>query len=118
MSGEDADDRTTGGALDVDADAILLHAESRYAAYGKDLEYMWRWEVLRDGEFVQEGCSLSENSAREAVSYVIGFYQRQDIVRETRPGEIEEIQRLLTEAGLGTPRVIEPERSQPSDDRI
>ena len=35
----------------ADPKAMLLHASTRYAAYGRDLEYMWHWEILRDGEF-------------------------------------------------------------------
>jgi methane monooxygenase component D len=67
-----------------DPEAILIYEESRYVAYGKDLEYMWRWEILRDGEFVQEGCSLTERSAREAVSHVISFFQRRDQTRDAK----------------------------------
>ncbi|OAI29661.1 soluble methane monooxygenase-binding protein MmoD [Methylosinus sp. R-45379] len=84
---------------------ILIHADSRYAAYTMDLDYMWRWEILRDGEFVQEGCSLSLDSAREAVSHVLRFFQRQDEAA-ARPGDNSaEIKRLLQ--SLGTPIPID-----------
>jgi soluble methane monooxygenase-binding protein MmoD len=56
--------------------------EGRYRAFVQDLECMWRWEIHRDGEFVQEGCSLSESSSREAVGHVISFFRQRD-VRQT-----------------------------------
>ncbi|MFO1126237.1 MAG: soluble methane monooxygenase-binding protein MmoD [Methylocystis sp.] len=98
---------THGEARDPAADptAMLLHESTRYAAYGRDLEYMWHWEILRDGEFVQEGCSLSENSAREAVALVVRFFERQDRSRESGAVDVEGIQNLLREAGLGAPQV-------------
>lgn len=92
---------------DRDPEGILIHADSRYVAYVRDLEYMWRWEILRDGEFIQEGCSLSEESSREAVSHVLSFFQRQDIARETPGDTTEEIQNLLR--GIGTPQPLKPE---------
>ena len=57
---------------------IEILNEGRYRAFVQDLECVWRWEIHRDGEFVQEGCSLSESSSREAVGHVISFYQRRD----------------------------------------
>lgn len=86
-----------------DTEAVLLHEDARYLAYGKDLEYMWHWEIHRDGEFVQEGCSLSEGSAREAVSHVLSYFRQQDSAR-TAPGDkIDEIHQLLRASGLGAP---------------
>jgi methane monooxygenase component D len=87
------------------SEAVLLHADERYHAYGQDLEYMWRWEIHRDGEFVQEGCSLSESSAREAVSHVVAFFNTQDVARAAPGGDTDEIKKLLHEAGLGAPVV-------------
>jgi soluble methane monooxygenase-binding protein MmoD len=63
--------------------SVEIHSEGRYRAVVQDLECMWRWEIHRDGEFVQEGCSLSESSSREAVSHVISFFQQ----RDARQGE-------------------------------
>jgi methane monooxygenase component D len=83
---------------------ILIHADSRYSAYTMDLDYMWRWEILRDGEFVQEGCSLSQESAREAVAHVLSFFGRQDAAAGTPGDNSEEIRRLLR--ALGTPEPI------------
>lgn len=83
---------------------ILIHADSRYAAYTMDLEYMWRWEILRDGEFIQEGCSLSQDSAREAVAHVLSFFRRQDEAAGTPDDNSEEIRRLLRV--IGTPEPI------------
>jgi soluble methane monooxygenase-binding protein MmoD len=57
---------------------IEIFSEGRYRAFVQDVECMWRWEIHRDDEFVQEGCSLSESSAREAVGYVISFFRRGD----------------------------------------
>ncbi|MGJ0424497.1 soluble methane monooxygenase-binding protein MmoD [Methylocystis sp.] len=89
----------------ADPSAMLLHASTRYAAYGRDLDYMWHWEILRDGEFVQEGCSLSESSAREAVARVVRFFERQD--RASASGvDVDGIRHLLRDAGLGAPEVV------------
>lgn len=88
-------------------DQILIHADSRYVAYTMDLEYMWRWEIHRDGEFVQEGCSLSEESAREAIAHVLSFFRRQDETAQTPSDKGEDIRRLLR--GIGTP---EPENDK------
>lgn len=88
-----------------ETDAVLLHEDARYLAYGKDLEYMWHWEIHRDGEFVQEGCSLSEASAREAVAHVLAYFRQQDSAR-TAPGDkTDEICQLLRASGLGAPLV-------------
>jgi methane monooxygenase component D len=85
----------------ADEARIPIHSDARYTAYTIDLEYMWRWEIERDGEFVQEGCSLSMESAREAVAHVLSFFKRQDEAAE-RPGDNSaEIKRLLQ--ALGTP---------------
>lgn len=92
---------------DRDPEGILIHANSRYVAYVRNIEYMWRWEILRDGEFIQEGCSLSEESSREAVSHVLSFFHRQDIARTTPGDNTEEIQNLLR--GIGTPQPLKPE---------
>ena len=107
------DENTAGGPRehvlegDRDPDGILIHADSRYVAYVRDLEYMWRWEILRDGEFIQEGCSLSEESSREAVSHVLSFFQRQDAARETPGDNTEEIQELLRGIGIPQPLTLE-----------
>ncbi len=90
-------------ASDAAAEAILIHQDSRYAAYGRDLEYMWHWEISCDGEFVQEGCSLSEESSREAVAHVINFFHRQDLAKATPGDKTEEIRKLLLEIGLPQP---------------
>lgn len=57
---------------------IEIFNEGRYRAFVQDLECMWRWEILRDEEVVQEGCSLSERSSREAVGYVVAYFRRCD----------------------------------------
>jgi methane monooxygenase component D len=103
---DDGDQPNVGTMLAEDPEAVMLYAESRYSAFGKDLDYMWHWEVLRDGEFVQEGCSLSESSAREAVSHVIGFFECQDRSRDRRSTNVDAIKKLLREAGLGAPEVV------------
>lgn len=59
--------------------AIEIFKEGRYRAFAEDLEFMWRWRIHRDGEFLQEGCSLSENSSREAVAHVMAFFARRDL---------------------------------------
>jgi soluble methane monooxygenase-binding protein MmoD len=91
-------------AVEPDVRQTLIHADERYQAYTVDLEYMWRWEILRDGEFVQEGCSLSQDSAREAVAHVLSFFRRQDESAQTDGGKSEDIRALLR--GIGTPEPI------------
>ncbi|VTZ51236.1 Soluble methane monooxygenase-binding protein MmoD [Methylocella tundrae] len=65
---------------------IEIFKEGRYRAFVQDLECVWRWEIHRDDEFVQEGCSLSESSSREAVGHVISFYQRRDLGQAAKEG--------------------------------
>jgi soluble methane monooxygenase-binding protein MmoD len=52
--------------------------DGQYNAFVQDVECMWRWEIHRDGQLVQDGCSLSEGSSREAVGHVMAFYRRRD----------------------------------------
>jgi len=85
---------------------VLIHQDSRYAAYVRDLQYMWHWEIRRDDEFVQEGCSLSEESSREAVAHVINFFHRRDQAKATPGDKTEEIQELLR--GIGLPEPTKP----------
>jgi len=59
-------------------DGTEIYSQGRYKAFTQDVECMWRWEIHRDDEIVQVGCSLSESSSREAVAHVISFYQRRD----------------------------------------
>ncbi|MHB8884721.1 MAG: soluble methane monooxygenase-binding protein MmoD [Methylovirgula sp.] len=59
--------------------AIEIFNDGQYRVFVQDLECMWRWEIHRDGQFVQEGCSLSEGSSREAVGHVMSFYRRRDL---------------------------------------
>jgi len=83
--------------------AVLIHADNRYVAYATDLEYIWHWEICRDGEFVQEGCSLSESSSREAVSHVLKHYQLQEQAKAMPGSNAEAIQNLLLEVGIAQP---------------
>jgi soluble methane monooxygenase-binding protein MmoD len=83
---DDCTEETFPGAADADADTgfaasvqgVEIYREGRYRAFTQDVECMWRWEIHRDEEIVQVGCSLSEGSSREAVAHVISFYQRRD----------------------------------------
>ncbi len=59
---------------DTHGERILLMKDRNYSAYVQDLECMWRWTIYRDNELVQEGCSLSQRSAQEAVDHVMAFY--------------------------------------------
>ena len=68
---------------------LEIFSEGRYQAFVQDVECMWRWEIHRDGEFVQEGCSLSESSAREAVGYVISFFRRGDERRAEKSEKVD-----------------------------
>jgi methane monooxygenase component D len=65
-------------AFSAAADGTEIYSKGRYKAFAQDVECMWRWEIHRDDEIVQVGCSLSESSSREAVAHVISFYQRRD----------------------------------------
>jgi methane monooxygenase component D len=105
MFSSDFEARGEGRDPAADPNAMLLHASTHYAAYGRDLEYMWHWEILRDGDFVQEGCSLSERSAREAVALVVRFFERQDCASASGVN-VDGIRNLLRDAGLGAPEVV------------
>jgi methane monooxygenase component D len=99
------DEQTLSGAeKEGSAASLLIHEEARYRAFAMDLDYMWRWEILRDGEFVQEGCSLSERAAREAVAHVIAHFRAQDVRRGAPGDRTDEIRELLKE--IGTPQPI------------
>jgi soluble methane monooxygenase-binding protein MmoD len=52
--------------------------EGRYRAEVEDLGFMWRWNIYRDGEMCQEGCSLSEQSSHEAVRHVLAFFHTRE----------------------------------------
>jgi soluble methane monooxygenase-binding protein MmoD len=52
--------------------------EGGYRAFVQDVECMWRWEIRRDGKLVQDGCSLSQDSSREAVDHVMAFFRIRD----------------------------------------
>ncbi|MGD7035554.1 soluble methane monooxygenase-binding protein MmoD [Methylotuvimicrobium buryatense] len=59
---------------DANDERILLLQDGNYSAYAQDVECMWRWTIYRNKELVQEGCSLSLRSAKEAVDHVMSFY--------------------------------------------
>lgn len=81
--GEDAELRVGADGADAGFSAALqgieIYRDGRYRAFTQDVECMWRWEIHRDEEIVQTGCSLSECSSREAVAHVISFFQRRDL---------------------------------------
>lgn len=52
-----------------------------YQAYAKDLDFMWRWIIVRDGTVIQEGCSISLESSTRAVQQVFSFYAVADASR-------------------------------------
>lgn len=52
----------------------LLYDNDRYTAYTEDLEFMWHWTIYRDKRLIQEGCSLTLESSREAVKHVLAFF--------------------------------------------
>ena len=78
------------GAFASFGERIEIFSEGRYQAFVQDVECMWRWEIHRDGAFVQEGCSLSESSAREAVGYVISFFRRGDERKAEKADKVDE----------------------------
>lgn len=57
---------------------VLLWEEGRYSAYAYDLDFMWRWVVVRDGEEVQDGPAISVESARQCVKHVMAFFSQRD----------------------------------------
>nr|WP_294543819.1 soluble methane monooxygenase-binding protein MmoD [uncultured Rhodopila sp.] len=78
---QEASNEAFSGALDgfSEYDAVPrveIHRSGRLTGYAQDLGFMWRWEIHRDGQTIQEGCSLSENSAREAVGHAAAFLGR------------------------------------------
>lgn len=54
---------------------MLLYDNDNYTAYTEDLEFMWRWTIYQDEKLIQEGCSLSLNSSRDAVNHVLAYFK-------------------------------------------
>lgn len=52
----------------------LLRQSDAYSAYAKDLDFMWRWVIVKDEVVVQEGCSLSLQSSICAVTHVLNYF--------------------------------------------
>ncbi|MDD2769424.1 MAG: soluble methane monooxygenase-binding protein MmoD [Methylococcus sp.] len=52
----------------------LLKRDEVYAAYAKDLDFMWRWVIVREDRIVQEGCSISLESSIRAVTHVLNYF--------------------------------------------
>jgi soluble methane monooxygenase-binding protein MmoD len=66
------------GLAGFSSPCIEILDEAGYRAFIQDVECMWRWEIHREGKLIQDGCSLSESSSREAVGHVMSFYHRRD----------------------------------------
>lgn len=74
---EDEDERDDSGSYERFSPGIEwqpLHQDATYSAYARDDEYMWRWNIVRDGNIIQEGCSISLETARRSVGHVLAFY--------------------------------------------
>ncbi|BBA32730.1 hypothetical protein sS8_0765 [Methylocaldum marinum] len=52
----------------------LIAHERGYEAYAKDMDCVWRWVIVRDGQVMQEGCSISLSSSIRSVQHVLAFY--------------------------------------------
>lgn len=52
----------------------LIAYECGYEAYAKDMDCLWRWVIVRDGQVMQEGCSISLASSIRSVRHVLAFY--------------------------------------------
>lgn len=58
---------------------VLLRTVGIYTAYAIDLDYLWRWEIYQGADrLVQEGGSISLNSATEAVDHVLAYFCARD----------------------------------------
>lgn len=68
-----------------------LHQDATYSAYARDDEFMWRWSIVRDGNIIQEGCSISFETARRSVGHVLAFYAKSDGSRVLPGREDEEL---------------------------
>ena len=64
---------------------IELQCSANYSAYTEDLGFMWRWQIFRDSELAQHGCSLSLESSREAVDHILVYFQRLDKNQKNNP---------------------------------
>jgi soluble methane monooxygenase-binding protein MmoD len=72
-----------------DTDWQQIHEDGLYSAYARDDDFMWRWNIVRDGGIVQEGCSISLETARRSVGHVLAFYAVSE-GRKTGDGHIDE----------------------------
>lgn len=64
--------------MPADVERVTLLEEGRYAAYAYDLDFMWRWVIVRDGEEVQDGPAVSLSSARHSALHVLAFFRQRD----------------------------------------
>jgi methane monooxygenase component D len=62
--------------ISADTEPVEIFRNEKFEAYAQDLGFMWRWEIRSGGGLVQEGCSLTERAAHEAVGYVLAYFDR------------------------------------------
>lgn len=70
----DRDERDLQSPFIPGPDWQTLYADASYSAHAQDLDFLWRWVIVREGDIIQEGCSLSYQTAARSVQHVLAFY--------------------------------------------
>jgi soluble methane monooxygenase-binding protein MmoD len=65
--------------FEASADWVPIEQRGSYASYAKDLDYMWHWILVKDGEIIQEGCSISFHTTKRSVENVMEFFASRNL---------------------------------------
>ncbi len=60
-------------------DWVPIEERGSYATYAKDLDYMWHWILVKDGEIIQEGCSISFHTTQRSVAHIMEFFASRNL---------------------------------------
>jgi len=60
-------------------DWVNIHQRDNYSTYSKDLGYMWHWILVKDGEIIQEGGSISFHTAKRTLEHVLEYFASRNL---------------------------------------
>ena len=58
---------------------VSIETRGEYTSYAKDLDYMWHWILVKEGEIIQEGCSISFHTTKRSVEHVMEFFASRNL---------------------------------------